>query len=72
MRVTLIVAGQRRVLEVEPRRTLAEVLHEDLHQSRAGRECDDGTCRACLVTVDGVEVCSCLMLAVQCDGAHVS
>jgi carbon-monoxide dehydrogenase small subunit len=71
MMVTMIVDGRRHTLDLDPRRTLADVLREDLGRDRIRRGCADGTCFTCGVTVDGVEVCACLLLAVQCDGALV-
>lgn len=57
---------------VESRRTLADFLRHDLGLTGTHVGCEHGVCGACTVHVDGEPVRSCLMLAVQCDGADVS
>jgi aerobic-type carbon monoxide dehydrogenase small subunit (CoxS/CutS family) len=71
MRVTLTVNGERRDLDIEPRRTLADALREDCGLTGTHLACEHGVCGACTVIVDGEAVRSCLMFAVQCDGAAV-
>jgi carbon-monoxide dehydrogenase small subunit len=71
MRATLIVNGDRHDLVLEPGRTLTDVLHHDCGLAGARVGCTDGMCGGCTVLVDGEPVRSCLMLAVQCDGAEV-
>jgi aerobic-type carbon monoxide dehydrogenase small subunit (CoxS/CutS family) len=63
-----------RVLEadVEPRRLLADVLREDAHLYGTHLGCEHGVCGACTVLVDGEPLRSCLMLAVQADGAEIT
>jgi carbon-monoxide dehydrogenase small subunit len=58
--------------EVLPRTTLADCLRHDLMQTGTHIGCEQGACGACTVIVDGAAVRSCLMLAVQADGAHVT
>ncbi len=65
--LTVTVNGEERSLAVEPRRTLAEVLREDLGLTGTHLACEHGVCGACTVAVDGVAARSCLMLAVQAD-----
>lgn len=71
MRVSLTVNDRRHDLDVEPRRTLADALRDDCGLTGTHVGCEHGVCGACTVLVDGVAVRSCLMLAVQCDGAAV-
>jgi carbon-monoxide dehydrogenase small subunit len=71
MRITLTVNGEPRDLDVEPRRTLADALREDCGLTGTHLACEHGVCGACTVIVDGEAVRSCLMFAVQCDGAAV-
>ncbi|GIH17684.1 (2Fe-2S)-binding protein [Rugosimonospora africana] len=71
MRVTLTVNGERRELEVEARRTLADALRENCRLTGTHLACEHGVCGACTVLVDGEAVRSCLMFAVQCDGREV-
>jgi carbon-monoxide dehydrogenase small subunit len=70
--IALVVNGQRRELDVEPRRMLVQVLREDLDLTGTHVGCDTSQCGACTVHVDGRAVKSCTMLAVQADGASVT
>jgi carbon-monoxide dehydrogenase small subunit len=65
------VNGRRHEVLVEPRRTLADVLREDLELTGTHVGCEHGVCGACTVLVDGLAVRACLMLAVQASGAEV-
>jgi carbon-monoxide dehydrogenase small subunit len=56
---------------VEPQRTLADFLRDDLRLTGTHLGCEHGVCGACTVIVDGRAVRSCLMLAVQADGSEV-
>ena len=69
--IALVVNGQRRELDVEPRRLLVQVLREDLDLTGTHVGCDTSQCGACTVHVDGQAVKSCTMLAVQADGSEV-
>jgi len=70
--VDLTVNGEpRSVADVEPRKTLADFLREDLGLTGTHLGCEHGVCGACTVIVDGDAVRSCLMLAVQAHGATV-
>ncbi len=70
--VTLVVNGQRREVDVEPRRLLVEVLREDFGLTGTHVACDTSQCGACTVHMDGQSVKSCTVLAVQADGATVT
>ncbi|HZQ57898.1 MAG TPA: (2Fe-2S)-binding protein [Acidimicrobiales bacterium] len=67
----LTVNGRPQEVFVEPRRTLADVLREDLELTGTHVGCEHGVCGACTVLVDGLAVRSCLMLAVQAQGSSV-
>ena len=69
--ISFVVNGDRRELDVEPRRLLVQVLREDLDLTGTHVGCDTSQCGACTVTVDGHAVKSCSMLAVQADGTTV-
>jgi carbon-monoxide dehydrogenase small subunit len=71
MRITMTVNGELRDLDLEPRRTLADALRDDCGLTGTHLGCEHGVCGACTVIVDGDAVRSCLMFAVQCDGAEV-
>jgi carbon-monoxide dehydrogenase small subunit len=70
--VTATVNGSRRRATVEPRKTLADFLREDCALTGTHLGCEHGVCGACTVLVDGDAVRSCLMFAVQADGAEVT
>jgi carbon-monoxide dehydrogenase small subunit len=71
LRTTLTVNGRPYELDVEPRRTLADALREDCGLTGTHLGCEHGVCGACTVLVDGEGVRSCLLFAVQCDGAAI-
>lgn len=66
--ITLTVNGEVHELDVDPRRTLLEVLREELELRGTHLGCDSGDCGACTVLLDGEPVPSCLVLAVDADG----
>ena len=70
--VRLTVNGQPCEVLIAPRRTLADVLREDLELTGTHLGCEHGVCGACTVLVDDVAVRSCLMLGVQAEGARVT
>ena len=70
--LVLTVNGEERHLEIEPRRTLLEVLREDLELTGARRGCEENFCGACTVLLDGAAVHSCSILAVQARGREVT
>ena len=69
--IALVVNGQPREGDVEPRRMLVQFLREDLELTGTHVGCDTSQCGACTVNVDGRAVKSCTMLAVQADGSMV-
>ncbi len=71
MSVRFRVNGREVEVEVEPRLTLADCLRHHLRLTGTHVGCEHGVCGACTVIVDGVAVRSCLMLAVQAEGAEV-
>jgi carbon-monoxide dehydrogenase small subunit len=66
------VNGTTRRARIEPRLTLADFLRETCHLTGTHLGCEHGVCGACSVLVDGAAVRSCLMFAVQADGADVT
>ncbi len=69
--VSVEVNGRRYEREVEPRRTLSDFLREDLGLKGTHIACEHGFCGNCNVFVGGVNIRSCLMLAVQADGRSI-
>lgn len=70
--VTLHVNGERRAVDIEPRVSLLDALREHLRLTGAKKGCDQGTCGACTVFVDGRRVLGCLTLAIACEGHEVT
>jgi len=70
--VDVSVNGRRRRETVEPRLTLADFLRDRCRLTGTHLGCEHGVCGACTVLVDGAAVRSCLMFAVQADGAEVT
>jgi xanthine dehydrogenase YagT iron-sulfur-binding subunit len=70
--VRLSVNGVERDLRIEPRVSLLDALREHLDLTGAKKGCDQGTCGACTVWVDGRRVLACLTLAVACEGHQVT
>jgi aerobic-type carbon monoxide dehydrogenase small subunit (CoxS/CutS family) len=70
--VQIKVNGEALEASVEPRTTLADCLRHDLKLTGTHIGCEHGVCGACTVIVDGAPVRSCLMFAVQADGAEIT
>lgn len=69
--VTTKVNGTEKSFLCEPRQTLLEVLRNNLDMTGTKEGCSNGNCGACTVLLNGDPVMSCLVLAVECDGAEV-
>ncbi len=69
--VRITVNGRPHEIDVESRRTLADVLRHDLGYTGTHLGCEHGICGACTVLVDGLAVRSCLAFGVQADGREV-
>ena len=72
MDVELSVNGETRILDLEPRVSLLDALRDHLGLAGTKKGCDQGTCGACTVWVDGRRVLACLTLAVACAGREVT
>jgi len=70
--IELVVNGRSVAAEVPLRATLADGLRDYLRLTGTHIGCEHGVCGACTVIVNGEAVRSCLMLAVQADGAEVT
>jgi xanthine dehydrogenase YagT iron-sulfur-binding subunit len=70
--VTLWINGASHVVGLEPRVSLLDALREHLELTGSKKGCDQGTCGACTVWVDGRRVLACLTLAITCEGREVT
>lgn len=71
-RISLEINGEMREVIVRPADTLLRVLRERLELVGTKMGCENGDCGACTVLVDGEPVKSCLLLAVEADGASIT
>jgi len=69
--IVLKVNGTNYQVEVEPWRTLVEVLRETLGLTGTKKSCNEGECGACTVMMDGRPVASCLVLAMDAQGKEI-
>jgi carbon-monoxide dehydrogenase small subunit len=69
--ITVDVNGQQYEREVDARRLLIHFVRDDVDLTGSHVGCDTGNCGACSMLVDGTLVKSCMMLAVQADGAKI-
>jgi carbon-monoxide dehydrogenase small subunit len=70
--IELRVNGRSREIAVEPSKLLLDALREDLRLTGSKRGCDDSSCGACTVLIDGVPMLSCTMLAASCQGQEIT
>ncbi len=69
--VTTTVNGDPAEFLADPRETLLDALRDQLGLTGTKEGCGTGDCGACSVVVDGVLVCSCLILAAEAEGKKV-
>ena len=72
MKLDFFVNGEAVTLEVAPQRRLLDILREDLGLTGTKEGCSEGECGACTVLLDDLAVHSCLTLAAQLQGRHVT
>jgi carbon-monoxide dehydrogenase small subunit len=69
--VTICINGQEYTHEIKTSMTLLDFIREKACLTGTKKGCDNGDCGSCTVLLDGKAVLSCMMLAVQADGASV-
>jgi carbon-monoxide dehydrogenase small subunit len=69
--VSTTINGEHADFLCEARQTLLEALRDELHLTGAKEGCGNGNCGACTVMLEGVPVNSCLVLAVEAEGARI-
>jgi aerobic-type carbon monoxide dehydrogenase small subunit (CoxS/CutS family) len=70
--IELRINGRSHELAIEPNRVLLDALRQDLQLTGSKRGCDDSSCGACTVLVDGIPMLSCTMLAASCEGQEIT
>jgi aerobic-type carbon monoxide dehydrogenase small subunit (CoxS/CutS family) len=70
--IELRINGRTHELAVEPNKLLLDVLRNDLDLTGSKRACDDSSCGACTVQVDGIPMLSCTLLAASCEGQEIT
>ena len=69
--LNLIINGRKHVLTVEPNWTLNYLIHDKLGLHSVKMFCDRGACGSCTVIINGRPILSCMILAIECDGAVI-
>ena len=69
--IKLKVNGEEHAINVEPNKTLLEVLRNNLGLTGTKYGCGTGDCGACTVIIDGKPKCSCITLAISVDGKNI-
>jgi aerobic-type carbon monoxide dehydrogenase small subunit (CoxS/CutS family) len=69
--IQLLVNGRTHELAIESNALLLDVLRQDLQLTGSKRGCDDSSCGACTVLIDGVAMMSCTLLAAGCEEQEI-
>ncbi|MDQ3893442.1 MAG: (2Fe-2S)-binding protein [Actinomycetota bacterium] len=69
--MTVEVNGERYEREVDARRLLVHFIRDELDLTGTHVGCDTGNCGACTILYDGITLKSCMLLAIQADGATI-
>ena len=70
--IELHINGRAHELAVEPSALLLDVLRQQLQLTGSKRGCDDSSCGACTVLIDGVAMMSCTLLGASCEGREIT
>jgi len=70
--IRITVNGEENDLLIDPKKTLLDLLRNDLDLTGTKQGCDEGECGACSVLLDGRVVNACLVLAVEADNAEIT
>jgi len=70
--LTLTVNGESYTISIPSRRTLLDLLRDDLNLTGTKKVCDLGHCGACTVHRNGTPVLACLTLAISCEGENIT
>lgn len=70
--IDLQINGRSHELAIEPSALLLDVLRQELQLTGSKRACDDSSCGACTVLIDGLAMMSCTLLAASCEGQQIT
>jgi aerobic-type carbon monoxide dehydrogenase small subunit (CoxS/CutS family) len=70
--ISLRVNGRSHEIAIESNALLLDVVRNDLQLTGSKRACDDSSCGACTVLLDGVAMMSCTLLAATCEGQEIT
>jgi aerobic carbon-monoxide dehydrogenase small subunit len=70
--IELRINLRSRTIAIEPSKLLLDTLRQDLQLTGSKRGCDDSSCGACTVLVDGIPMLSCALLAASCEGQEIT
>jgi aerobic-type carbon monoxide dehydrogenase small subunit (CoxS/CutS family) len=70
--IELRINGRSHEIAIEPNRLLLDALRKDLDLTGSKRGCDDSSCGACTVLIDGTPMLACTMLAASCEGQEIT
>src|SRR5919201_2340590 len=70
--IELRINGRTRELAIEPSKLLLDTFRQDLQLTGSKRGCDDSSCGACTVLIDGIPMLSCTLLAASCEGQEIT
>jgi aerobic carbon-monoxide dehydrogenase small subunit len=70
--IELRINLRSRAIAIEPSKLLLDTLRQDLQLTGSKRGCDDSSCGACTVLVDGIPMLSCALLAASCEGQEIT
>src|ERR1700692_2857506 len=70
--IELRINGRPYELAIEPNALLLDVLRQELQFTGSKRGCDDSSCGACAVLVDGIPMMACTLLAASCEGQEIT
>lgn len=71
MKISFVINGEKKEMDVRPERRLLDFLREDLHLTGTHEGCGQGECGACTVIIDGTAQHACLTLLGQIDGCEI-